>query len=175
MSETVECTVCGAEVGKGPGGLGLASHANKHRREFRERVGRRPEDYQEVREKIGTPHPSTDPNQPTLWEALTDEEQATRPWRATAPLELENRGRDGWALDRVALPVRELALFRDAAGRFWTAALSTVRGVDGSVDAITVGNRAPPGTDAERVAERVAEPRSSARSSLLGRFYGKLF
>ena len=54
-------------------------HGKKHRREFRRRVGRWPDSYQEVRDKLGTPHPATDPEQPTLWEALTDQEQATLP------------------------------------------------------------------------------------------------
>jgi len=79
MGETVTCTVCGVEVGKGPGGLGLTMHEKKHRRDLRRRVGRWPDDYQEVRDKLGTPHPATDPEQPTLWEALTDQEQATLP------------------------------------------------------------------------------------------------
>jgi len=55
-------------------------HEKKHRRDLRRRVGRWPDDYQEVRDKLGTPHPATDPEQPTLWEALTDQKQATLPW-----------------------------------------------------------------------------------------------
>jgi len=80
VSETVSCTVCGDEVGRGPGGLGLAMHAKMHRREYRERVGRWPESYEEVRQKVGRPHPATDNEQMTLWEALTDPEQASLPW-----------------------------------------------------------------------------------------------
>lgn len=80
--EVVECTVCHREVGKGPGGLGLSSHARKHRREYRETFGSWPADYDQVREKLGKPHPRADPDQPTLWEALNDPNQATLPWRA---------------------------------------------------------------------------------------------
>lgn len=32
----VTCTGCGDRVGRGPGGLGLASHWNKHRRNYRD-------------------------------------------------------------------------------------------------------------------------------------------
>ncbi|ALJ99695.1 hypothetical protein BGV91_gp32 [Haloarcula californiae icosahedral virus 1] len=80
MGETVNCTVCGDEVGKGPGGLGLYSHASKHRREYREAFGSWPADYQQVRDRLGTTHPAHDDEQTTLWESLTDDEQATFPW-----------------------------------------------------------------------------------------------
>lgn len=73
----VRCTVCGCSVGKGPAGLGVASHANKHRREFRETFDRRPTDYAEVRELLGVPHPAHDSEQPTLWESLLPATQAT--------------------------------------------------------------------------------------------------
>lgn len=52
MSEVV-CSVCGEEVGQGPQGLGIKRHSGMHRREFRERFGRDPEDYQEVRDVLG--------------------------------------------------------------------------------------------------------------------------
>lgn len=43
---SVQCSVCGEEVGK----LGINKHAGMHRRQFREVHGRFPEDYGEVRE-----------------------------------------------------------------------------------------------------------------------------
>lgn len=46
MGETVTCSVCGDDVGK----LGIGKHADMHRREFKEDVGRWPEGYDEVRE-----------------------------------------------------------------------------------------------------------------------------
>lgn len=75
--EVVECTVCGDDVGRGPGGLGLMSHAAMHRREFRDRVGRRPEGYDEVRDRLGgaTYRHISDDEQLTLWESLTDDQQ----------------------------------------------------------------------------------------------------
>lgn len=79
MSETVTCTVCGEDVGKGPGGLGIASHAQKHRREYREQVGKWPSDYQDVRDRLGTTDPASDAAQATLWESVTDEAQRTFP------------------------------------------------------------------------------------------------
>lgn len=76
--EIVECTVCGDDVGRGPGGLGLMSHANAHRREFIETFGRRPEDYDEVRDVLGSGYPPRDAtDQLTLWESLTDDQQET--------------------------------------------------------------------------------------------------
>lgn len=76
QGEVVECQVCGADVGKGPGGLGLTAHSKKHRRQFRERFGRRPEDYQEVRERLAPAMDILDDDgQMTLWEPLTDDEQ----------------------------------------------------------------------------------------------------
>lgn len=69
--EVVTCSVCGADVGRGPGGLGVVSHANMHRREFVQRYGRKPKDYQEVRDKLHDPPGE----QITIWESLTDPEQ----------------------------------------------------------------------------------------------------
>lgn len=48
----VECQVCGRMIGKGPEGVGIRAHAETHRQEFAERVGRRPEDYAEVRQLL---------------------------------------------------------------------------------------------------------------------------
>jgi hypothetical protein len=49
-----ECQVCYSEVGWGPSGLGILSHSRKHRREFEEKYGREPVDYEEVRELLGS-------------------------------------------------------------------------------------------------------------------------
>ncbi len=48
----VECQVCGRMIGKGPEGLGIRRHAWVHRREFEALVGREPEDYAEVRQRL---------------------------------------------------------------------------------------------------------------------------
>lgn len=69
--ETVECSVCGAEVGLGPSGLGIKQHSAMHRREFRELTGRRADDYAEVRQFF-----RREGRQPTLRESITAEEQA---------------------------------------------------------------------------------------------------
>lgn len=50
MTEYVTCTVCGEEVGK----MGIAKHSGMHKREFKRTYGRLPEDYDEVREKMGS-------------------------------------------------------------------------------------------------------------------------
>jgi len=67
----VECRVCGRSVGRGPSGLGIKQHSKRHRREFRDLVGREPEDYQEVVEVLG--------QQPTLHQASLDERQLALP------------------------------------------------------------------------------------------------
>lgn len=67
---TVECSVCGDQIGRGPSGMGLAQHAATHRREFEDLTGRQPTDYDEVREFF-----ATEGRQPTLHEAALDEDQ----------------------------------------------------------------------------------------------------
>lgn len=39
-------------IGKGPEGLGIRVHASGHREEFERLIGREPEDYAEVRERL---------------------------------------------------------------------------------------------------------------------------
>lgn len=39
-------------IGKGPDGLGIRRHSGVHRREFEALVGREPDDYAEVRERL---------------------------------------------------------------------------------------------------------------------------
>lgn len=99
------------------------------------------------------------------------EEMLPSSWRAVTPLVLENQGTDVWSLDRVALPVPLLPLFRAPDGRYWTSELSALRERSGEVEAVRAGHRAPEGIRGPAV----AEPRQSDRSSWLGRFYGKLF
>lgn len=54
--DKVECTVCGADVGR----LGIGKHAKMHRRQFKEQFGYWPTDYDEVREKLrGTSEANT--------------------------------------------------------------------------------------------------------------------
>ncbi|MCC5888789.1 MAG: hypothetical protein JJT88_20310 [Gammaproteobacteria bacterium] len=95
-----------------------------------------------------------------------------RPWRAITPLRLENRAKDGWMLDRLALPVPQLPLFAAEDGRLWTSSLSTTRNDEGELGDIRVGSSVPnePGPWME-----LGKPRKAGSSSMLGRFYGKLF
>lgn len=67
---TVECSVCGEEVGRGPAGLGLLKHSRMHRREFEKIMRREPESYEEVRQLFQSPY-----RQVTVYEALVDAEQ----------------------------------------------------------------------------------------------------
>ncbi len=100
------------------------------------------------------------------------EEVPVRPWRAISPLRLENRGKDGWLLDRLALPVPQLPLFASADGRLCTSSLSTTRNAEGELGDIRIGSSEPvePGPWTE-----LGKPRRAGSSSILGRFYGKLF
>ncbi|HSG88778.1 MAG TPA: hypothetical protein VLA56_06175 [Pseudomonadales bacterium] len=99
------------------------------------------------------------------------EDLPSLPWRVTVPLRLHNRARDGWLLERVALPVDLLPVFRTSGGDFWSSELAVVRSGNGDVGDVTTDARAPEG----RAAVRVAAARSDSGTSLLGRFYGKLF
>jgi hypothetical protein len=45
---TKTCSICGQELDPSP--LSGPAHARKHRNEFRDKVGRRPRDYDEARE-----------------------------------------------------------------------------------------------------------------------------
>jgi hypothetical protein len=69
--DSVECRVCGQEVGRGPAGLGIKQHSKRHRREFRDLTGRKPNSYAEVVEFF-----ETEGRQPTLLEAVESENQA---------------------------------------------------------------------------------------------------
>lgn len=51
MSDTVTCRVCGEDIGR----RGIGKHAGVHKREFREKFGRAPEDYDEVVDALGNP------------------------------------------------------------------------------------------------------------------------
>lgn len=99
------------------------------------------------------------------------EEMLPSSWRAVTPLRLENQGTDVWSLDRVALPVPLLPLFRAPDGRYWTSELTALRERSGEVEAVRAGHRAPSGVRGPAV----AQPRQAERSSWLGRFYGNLF
>lgn len=83
----VSCTVCPEDVGRGPGGLGLISHANKHRRQFREKFGRRPENYDEVRDALGRGYTVDGAQQMTLTEALDSRARTARRDELQADLE----------------------------------------------------------------------------------------
>lgn len=100
------------------------------------------------------------------------DEVPRRPWRAVSPLRLENQGKDGWLLDRVALPVPQLPLFTAPDGRLWTSGLVTTRDAEGTLGDIRIGSSAPsdPGPWTQQ-----GKPRKEGSSSILGRFYGKLF
>lgn len=100
------------------------------------------------------------------------DEVPVRPWRAVSPLRLENRAKDGWLLDRLALPVSQLPLFAAADGRLWTSSLSTTRNAEGGLGDIRIGSSVP--NEAGPWVE-LGKPRQAGSSSVLGRFYGKLF
>jgi hypothetical protein len=73
---TVTCSVCGEEIGLGPNGFGLLAHSRMHRRQFRERIGRDPENYEEVAELLpSTISKTRRPMQQTIHEAATDDSQ----------------------------------------------------------------------------------------------------
>ena len=46
------CSVCGDRVGRGPNGFGVIQHAKKHRRQYKQLVGKEPDSYQDVRDLL---------------------------------------------------------------------------------------------------------------------------
>ena len=100
------------------------------------------------------------------------DEVPLRPWRAVSPLLLTNHGKDGWLLDRVALPVPQLPLYASPDGRLWTSSLATTRDAHGDVGDIGIGKSEPAAAGPWM---QQGEPRKTGSTSILGRFYGNLF
>jgi hypothetical protein len=96
--------------------------------------------------------------------------------RAVTRIRLENRAAGPLLLERLSLPVRELALYADARGRLLTETMTLTREPGGDLAAVRVEHGAPDRRDADEGPRLVAEPRDTPRrggilhalSSLLG-------
>lgn len=93
------------------------------------------------------------------------------PHRAMTQVRLSNRAADDLLLERLNLPVPNLALFADAGGRLWTQTVSVERGADGELAEVVIADGPPPEAAA---AERFAEPRIAMSRNVFSRALGAL-
>lgn len=82
-----------------------------------------------------------------------------RPARAITPVRIENQAKSALLIDRVLLPLPNLALFVAPSGRFWTQPLTLVRDEDEDLGEVRMV-REPPADEPEAV--QIAEPRRPA-------------
>lgn len=93
-----------------------------------------------------------------------------RPHRATTPILIDNHGSDRLTFERIAVPVRNLSLYRGTDGQLWTEALKLTRKEEGSGVAETEILREPPsGTSVP-----ISQPRQS-ESARIQRVFESLF
>lgn len=94
-----------------------------------------------------------------------------RPGRAVTAVRLRNRGRDRLRLERFNLPVPNLHLFRDAAGRLWTEMVTVERQRDRPDVEVRLQPAPPPLAEG---AQRLLPPRAPAERNVLVRAFGAL-
>jgi len=87
-----------------------------------------------------------------------------RPHRAVTPIAIENTAPEQLAFERVAVPVRSLSLYADAAGRLWTETLQVSHRAAERGRAETAVQPGPPAQAKD--AERVAGPREQAETRI---------
>ena len=95
----------------------------------------------------------------------------TVPHRAVTLVRLRNQADDDLLLERLNLPVPNLALFADARGDLWTQSVSVERGSDGELAEVRI-EADPPAAAAG--AERLAEPRGAVARNVFSRALGAL-
>lgn len=88
------------------------------------------------------------------------------PHHAVTRVRLTNRASDPLQLERLNLPVPNLALFADAEARLWTQALSVERDADGKLAKVRIEDRPPAEAEA---AERLSEPREARSKNVFSR------
>jgi len=82
------------------------------------------------------------------------------PNRAVTVIELKNKAKDEFQLERLSLPTPNLSMYSDEQGRLWTELVTVERQPGGEFAEVRVTRRAP--SEAGQVA-RVAEPREPFR------------
>lgn len=94
------------------------------------------------------------------------ENVAPEPSWGLTEVRLRNRAKDDLVLERINLPVPNLALFADVEHRLWTQSVSVERDADGKLAEVRIG-AGPPAQVAS--AERVSGPRQEGAQSVFSR------
>lgn len=95
-----------------------------------------------------------------------------RPYRATTPVLVRNESAEPMLLERLSLPVANLALYSTPDGFLWTQAVTMTREKDGDMAALELGTVPP--SEAQR-AKQVAEPRQRPERRVVVRALSALF
>lgn len=99
-------------------------------------------------------------------------EVPVRPHRAITPVKIVNRATSVLTLERLNLPVVNLALYRTDDGMFWTPSVTLTRAVDGDMAAMQVGSGA---SGFAKNAVKIGGPRQRAGKGALIRAFNALF
>jgi len=91
-------------------------------------------------------------------------------WRALTTVRVINRAADTLVVERLALPVPRLALYRHR-DAFWTSTITLERPLESSEEAQVTVDPAPPGPGAVRI----GEPRETADEHPVSRVFNSLF
>lgn len=94
------------------------------------------------------------------------------PHRAVSPVRIRNRAAGVLEVRKLRLPMPNLSLFADGAGRLWTETVVLEREEDGDFAALRLEQRPPEATGAE---ERIGGPREAAERRVLVRAFGRIF
>lgn len=101
---------------------------------------------------------------------LRREELPVRPYRALTELRLRNQAATVLNVEKIQLPLPNMALFASATGELWTESVTLVRRDDGELAALELSKKAP---EHLQQPQRLADPRlPSVKGSLLRAFGG---
>ncbi len=102
---------------------------------------------------------------------LRREDLPVRPYRVLTELRLRNQADTVLTVEKVQLPLPNMALYASAAGELWTESVTLVRRDDGELAALELSKQAPAHL---RQPSCLAEPRLPAERGLLLRAFGGL-
>jgi hypothetical protein len=103
---------------------------------------------------------------------LSLDEQPALSHRAITPLILRNRASSALSIERLLLPVPQLALYTDGDGRLWTTSATLTREADAQHAEFGISDTPP---EQARSAQRLAEPRTARSRSFALRAWSSLF
>ncbi len=98
-----------------------------------------------------------------------------RPHRATTTVKIKNSARSMLSLERMQVPVMNLALYRASDGRLWTEDVVFERSDDNDFVALRLGGRGKPGAVGPGGAKLIAGPRVQPSGNVVVRAFSSLF